>query len=392
MKRITIFALENIGNGGDEMLGDTTIYHLNKIGNYSIKRKQLIPLYKELGLAYIVDWGIGSGLIRLSYKLGGENIAHRLFDIGYKISNFRYLWKATKDTDCIIYAVGMLKYSTQDFSHVFDLINRIATYRHIPVLMSAMSIEKPNEKDWRFKQLVRAVNRECVKIITTRDGIGGLERLRKYYIKRPNIVSDYVGDPALWASECYEIKKKENNGKKILGIGLIRTDIYEDYEGGLTKSQLKDFYRRVVAHFLRSEKTLFKLFCNGTDSDYAFGKELIEEFNLPQDQLLPKPKTARELVHLISGFDVVFGARLHACITSVSLGIPVSGLLWDNKLDFFSKSVGIREYFSSTEDVKDLKALSNIENSFAYKYDHKAILQLKNKTHKYILEFIQQWI
>lgn len=80
MKRITIFALENIGNGGDEMLGDTTIYHLNKIGNYSIKRKQLIPLYKELGLAYIFDWGIGSGLIRLSYKLGGG-----ILPIGYLI-------------------------------------------------------------------------------------------------------------------------------------------------------------------------------------------------------------------------------------------------------------------------------------------------------------------
>lgn len=36
--------------------------------------------------------------------------------------------------------------------------------------MSAMSVEKPNDKDYRFKQVVRAVNYPCVEEITTRDG------------------------------------------------------------------------------------------------------------------------------------------------------------------------------------------------------------------------------
>lgn len=391
MKRISIFAIENIGNGGDEMLCDTTIHLLNKVGNYQISRKQLIPLYRDLGPAYLIDWCIGSGLIRMSYRLKG-NFAHRIFDLGYIISNFRYIWRATKNADCIMYAVGMLKYSTQDHSHVFDLINRISSFRKIPVMMSAMSIEKPNESDWRYKQLIRAVNRECVKVITTRDGQGGLEILRKFYIKRDNIVLDFVGDPALWASECYHIKKKENISKKILGIGLIRTDIYSDYEGGLSSDELKDYYRRLVTHFMRRTDIEFKLFCNGTDSDFRFGQELLKEFDLSDEKLMPKPKSAKELVELISGFDMVFGARLHACITSVSLGVPVAGLLWDKKLDFFSKSVGLRDYFSSVEDVKGSKAIINLERSFTHKYDFDTIKKLKDKTAIYIQEFVQSWL
>lgn len=158
----------------------------------------------------------------IATKIPNKNIRYEIYNVAYHIQFLRYYLQTVKNADYVIYAVGALKYSTQNFSYSFNLINRIANKHKIPVLMSAMSIEKPNPNDWRYRQLISAVNLPCVRMITTRDGIHGLERLNQYYIKRQNIVTDYVGDPALWAPECYQIDK--NKDSNVIGIGLIRTE------------------------------------------------------------------------------------------------------------------------------------------------------------------------
>lgn len=396
MKKITVFGILNINNGGDEILKDTTIHILNQISDFEIKSRQMIPLYRELGISYLFEWCIGSGLIRLSYRLRG-NISYRLFNIGYMISNFRYLWKSTNNTDGIVYAIGMLKYSTQDLSYAFDLINRIASFRKIPVMISAASVEKPDDNDWRYHQLIRAVNRSAVKFITTRDGKWGLERLQKYYVKRNNIVTDFVGDPALWIPECYKTKREYVTSASVsnkirLGINLIRKDIYDDYDGGLESAELKDFYLSLIRHFQQRDDVEFSLFCNGTDSDFSFGLELISILRLDKKKLLPKPQSAIELVEIISGFDAVFGARLHSCIIPTSLRIPISGIIWDDKLKFFSMSVGINDYFSGVDEVKSLAAIQKVEKSFTHNYNEDLIDGLKNKTARYIADFVHDWL
>lgn len=282
----------------------------------------------------------------------------------------------------------MLKYSTQNFSYVFHIINKIANKKNIPVLMSAMSVETPSREDWRYQQLVRAVNYPCVKMITIRDGQFGLERLRKHYIKSNTIISDYVGDPALWAPECYNIHKKDGHEKIRLGIGLIRPNIYEDYKGGISRKELIDIYKKFVSSVIDSNEFDFYLFCNGMKEDYQLGLQLVRELNLPESKLIKRPTSAKELVELVSDFDIVFGARLHSCITSFALDIPVSGLLWDNKLDFFSESMGIREFFNDFDDLRNNRIVDNLRKA----YELHQICPLKEiykqKTKQYIDFFV----
>lgn len=130
------------------------------------------------------------------------------------------------------------------------------------------------------------------------------------------------------------------------------------------------------------------LFCNGMQLDYEVGKEIIQELHLPNEKLLPVPKSGRELVEMIAGFDAIFGARLHACITAVSLGVPVSGLLWDDKLDFFSRTMKIRQYFLEVKELRGCIVVDKIEAAMKHELDIENIVRYKDKTLLSIKGFI----
>ena len=224
MKKIVIFSLESIANGGDQMLGDTTEFLISDANDVKISRAQLMPRDTQFVKDNYLKVAISHIAFSIAEKLP-DFFKYRLYNWGYKFRYSSYYKSVISKADKIIFGIGMLKYSTQDFSYMFECINKIATKMNVPVLMSAMSVEKPIESDYRFRQVVRAVNYPCVKAITTRDGQKGLDRLRKHYIKRDSLKFDFVGDPALWAPECYGIRKDSLHTPAKLGIGLVRTDI-----------------------------------------------------------------------------------------------------------------------------------------------------------------------
>lgn len=91
---------------------------------------------------------------------------------------------------------------------------------------------------------------------------------------------------------------------------------------------------------------------------------------------------------MISGFKAIFGARLHACITAVSLGIPVSGLLWDDKLEFFSRTMKIRQYFSEVKELDSCMVVDKIESAIKHDLDIDNIDYYKQKTLMSIKKFV----
>ncbi|MGM9779784.1 MAG: polysaccharide pyruvyl transferase family protein [Prevotella sp.] len=132
----------------------------------------------------------------------------------------------------------------------------------------------------------------------------------------------------------------------------------------------------------------WELFCNGMPEDYALGVKLLQTLDLPPNKLRRAPKTGDELVHDISKYKAVFGARLHACITSVSLGVPVVGLLWDKKLHYFSKTMGIRQFFSEGEDLRPAIIVDKLEAAMRYDFDINNRDRYKQRTAKFIKNFI----
>lgn len=384
-QRIVLLGLESIGNTGDEILSATTEWLLTKVTKGEIERKQLMPGYRDIVRYYRTC--MFALPIKYISKIFRGNVSYRITNIMYRIKYNRYLKDCIKDADKIILPIGMLKYSTQDFSYIFDMITQIAAHYNKPVLMSAMSIARPDHADWRYYQLVKAVNRPCVKFITTRDGESGLTRLNKYYIKN-NIRTDFVGDPALWIPDCYQIKRKTSDNE-IIGINVIRKGIYAEYsDKSFSDDQMISMYKEIITE-LETRGYRWALFCNGMRLDYEVGKQLVKELNLSDDKLLPAPRSGKELVEIISGFKAVFGARLHACITSVSLGVPVSGLIWDDKLDFFSRTMNIRQFFSNVEELKGNLIVDKIESAILHTLDIENVRYYKNKTIQSIKDFVE---
>ena len=88
---------------------------------------------------------------------------------------------ADKNTKAIIFSGGgIIKYKYQFFYLYIDALTYYAEKHNIPVMISAAGIEGFDASDKKCQRLVRALNRSCVKMITTRDDI---DLLKKSYRK-----------------------------------------------------------------------------------------------------------------------------------------------------------------------------------------------------------------
>lgn len=389
-KKITLFALDSIKNIGDEILGDVTKYLIeNANDSVDVNECQLMPSIKQVrGLDYIM------ALIAIPLKIMAKclhgNLRYRILNLYYTIKYYTYYKACISKADYVTFSVGMFKYSTQDFSYIYHLIVSVADKLNVPVMVSAASVEAVKESDWRSRQLKETFNIPSLKMFTTRDGEKGLALIKKDYLCSDKTV-DYVGDPALWIPECYGIRKKQSQckGKPHIGINLIRTGIFKSYGGLMEAEEVVAFYKELLIK-LDKLGLRYTLFCNGMDVDYRLGLRLVRELNLQKDRLLPPPISGHEFAEMLLGFDVIFGARLHACITAFSLNIPVAGMIWDNKLNYFSTSMGIRQFFIEEKDLKADMVVEKIKASLSYNYEesHARREHLKNKTLQYLARFL----
>lgn len=92
---------------------------------------------------------------------------------------------------------------------------------------------------------------------------------------------------------------------------------------------------------------------------------------------------------MIQSFKVVFAARLHACITSFALDIPFVGLLWDNKLRMFAKTMKITDAFCEIEDLDAEKVSRKLDCVMTRSYDIENRNFYKQRTKKIIHRFLE---
>lgn len=113
------------------------------------------------------------------------------------------------------------------------------------------------------------------------------------------------------------------------------------------------------------------MFCNGSEADYKMLKNIVNRKNLNKDQYLIRPKTAQDLVNIISNFDKIISFRLHSHIIASSIGIPTIGISWEKKVNQFFHNLGL-EYRCKTindkvEDIINLLEIINNDNDFIIK-------------------------
>ena len=348
-KNVLLVGLVNIKNFGDSIIYNCTKILLKK----ELKSYNLINL--DLNITLPVVYRI---INRLSIKIGWNSINSKLMLNGYK----RNIIKTIKEANAIVFVGGgLIKFKYQDFWIEIAAIIDLAEKFNIPVYFNAVGIEGYDNNDFRCQILKRYLNKNNIKILTTRDD---LETLNNYYIENPNIKTYKTADPAIFTSEIYKINKKN---KDIIGIGLIRENIFIDNEINYDGQKIKNFYIDLIIK-LQQKGKIVQLFTNGLKDDLIMAKDICNSCKLDYYKSVVIPNNSIDLIEIISNYKCVIAFRLHACIISYSLDIPAIGIVWNNKLKFWGETINQKNRFININKLSALSLIDLIEKSIAEGY------------------------
>lgn len=84
--------------------------------------------------------------------------------------------------------------------------------------------------------------------------------------------------------------------------------------------------------------------------DNLFEYELSEYCGL-NEMSIHVPKSDAELATMESNYMAVFGVRLHSMICAYSLGIPVAGFIWDEKITHFTEMAHLEDLFLQENEI-----------------------------------------
>lgn len=284
-----------------------------------------------------------------------------------------YYENQLKDSDLVVFAGGgLIKYARQENLNVsIRAAIQVAEGMHIPVAFHACGVEGYDISNPGCKRLKEAINSPAVKVVTTRDD---LKTLMECYKEREDLYVAGAADSAVFAGEILGVSKDKNSN--VIGIGVIRGNIFENYGKPIQEKQLIEIYGNVCKELMAKNKE-FKLFCNGYKPDYLFGQKVCEYAGLGEEYLLERAKDHEELVKQIAGFQGVLAARLHACIISYSLEIPVVGLCWNDKLKHFGKEIGHPDRFLMPEEFSVNTIVDKVLQAMEEGYDAEAVKNYK---------------
>ena len=390
MKKVAVIGLYAIKNAGDNILCEATQYLIKqKNPEVQIVEVDVNPRIKSYkGLELIPFW-ISKVLIRVSgsiFKYENSSRFRYYYEYFMWWLKINHKFKTQlKDVDAIVFAGGgFLKFRTQGLNYYVEQIMKIARKNNIPVMMNGVGIEGYSETDIRCQRLKKAINQDCFKVITTRDDI---DTLKNNYIVNPNIKIAHVGDPALWVPECYNMKRNENPSN-VVGINVIRGRVYQAYGNTLSEFELLNFYKKLVQG-VEERGWDWVLFSNGMAADQKFGAMLLRALGCSdRRKILPTANNSVEFLEQIRSFKLVFGARLHACITSYALDVPVVGLIWSEKLRIFADVIGKKDSFFEENELNIDNILDAIERAMNSNYDKTIRDDLRTRTKNYLEMFM----
>lgn len=298
--------------------------------------------------------------------------------------------------DMLIFAGGgLIKYQYQKFYQYIEEITRIADAYSIPVLMIGVGVEGYDKENEKCQLLKKALNRNCVKSITTRDDI---DCLKDFYVERASIAIGQVADPAVWTKQVYHAKP--NLESEVIGLGVVREGIFRSNGIEIGRAELFDLWSGIINE-LEKRHMKWKIFTNGWSSDMKFAVNLMKFLHREaelEDKVIPVPEQAAELVHTISDFKGVIAGRLHANIISYSMGIASIGIVWNPKLKMWGSRIGHPERFFEVKQWDAEKIVNQLiiameqgcKESLRAEFAHTVSCNIKQQLKYYLLDAEQK--
>ena len=355
----------DVSNHGDLVIYQCSKYIIQSIlEKHGIKDCELVPV--DIGSFRVKQQGgrtveappsrlaVFQKAIRKTTNILGLNpLTEAILRFTWHLSNTYQHYAANEreklmDADLMVFCGGgMIKYHQQNFHYFIDDVTRIAQRRNVPVLMNSVGVEGYDEENVECQFLKRALNRPCMKFISTRDDI---DTLRSCYVAKPDIVTARVCDPAFWTVEAFGITEPSPERGKV-GLNVIRQKIFKQYMYAVSTTTLTQLYYELITKLVDAGYRV-ELFSNGVESDgklieaiFAAHPELREEKNLTTAY----PATAQELVKTIATYERFMAVRLHASIVGTVLGIPNVSLVWNRKQILFGEQVGMPQNYITKE-------------------------------------------
>ncbi len=391
MQKIGLVGLYSINNMGDCLICETTRFILeDSVSDAGIieidaapREFSSYPGFRKLNL--LISAFLIRAILPLFSRSAPRSKARYYFErLAWHVKTNWHFKQVIPDCDALIFSGGgFLKFKNQGLNYLVEQIIEICEQHEIPVMFSGVGIEGFDPKDHRCKKLKSSLASPTIHTITTRDY---LEILRdKYEITAPTH-TQLVGDPAFWAPDCYGIRKDSDSQK--IGINLIREDIFQHYGNRLSPQELKSFYIALIER-LDEHGADWILFSNGMSIDHDFGQALLIELGKPPEKMLPPPRSAQELISVVSSFKAILGARMHASISAYALDIPVVGLIWNEKLTRFAELTQQRQMFFNEGELNAEVMCTRLLDTASSEIDDDIRQDLKRRTQDSIDTFIK---
>lgn len=259
------------------------------------------------------------------------------------------------------------------------LLARLDTGRPVWYYFNAIGVHPERHYDKLAANFEKILNDDRVRQVTTR---GDLKMAKEYVSAQKPFPVEWILDPAIWSNETYGIAKKADSD--LIGIGPIRPEIFNEQDKSVTVDEVFSMYEKLLAEADRRGYH-WKLFCNGTEPDFAFAKELLQKFGYDEAaHLVRKPESARQLVEDIAECKGVIAARFHANIISTSLSIPSVALVWNVKMRGFSELIGCKDrYIEGMDKLLDADfLLDKLEAAMEEGYDAEKIQKEKDRAYR----------
>ncbi|HBN84727.1 MAG TPA: polysaccharide pyruvyl transferase CsaB [Clostridiales bacterium] len=270
----------------------------------------------------------------------------------YRFNLFKVI-RSLKNAKLFAYGGGtLIQDSTSTRSLMYYLaLMYLAKKMNLKTMLYANGIE-PINKNINKKLTGNILNN--VDVISLREDTS-LKELEKLRITNPKIV--VTADPAMTctgipAEEVPGIFKSEGIpvGAKYVGFSMRYWKGYGKKHISVMADladTLYDQYRLVPVFIPMQHKYV---------DDCKISREIIAKMN-EKGYLLSNKYTVSQTIGVISSMDLMIGMRLHSLIFSASQKVPMVGIAYEPKVDWFLRYIGLEDYCAGPAGKADINTL-----------------------------------
>lgn len=216
-----------------------------------------------------------------------------------------------------------------------------------PIIFSSIGVENYDADNIKCQRLKKALESDCVKMVTTRDGYDELTQ----FISKKNCLIAKVSDPAVWSGYIFDRFLSVKPTNKI-GIFIMRSGAFTDNNLSFSDEDATKFWLDLIREIeLRGYD--YELITSGHFSDEAFMDHLVRDCGVKLSKCYFNMHKPEQLIERISSYKGVISCRLHPSILAYSLKVPSVGIEWNPKVKGFYDSIG---YGGRTVSTNNLSA------------------------------------